>query len=82
MDSCTQLITTFLLLSLALGVAWAGDTPDSTEPPDELPQPSNIESWNEEEDPTQTWFGMGFETRRSTSPTTVRKGTDKLVNNW
>ncbi|MEN8178829.1 MAG: hypothetical protein ABFS39_09425 [Pseudomonadota bacterium] len=82
MESCVPLVTTFLLISMLLGTAWAHGETIITDPPADDPQPSNIESWDEEEDPASTWFGMGFESRKSDLPKPGQQSTDRIVNNW
>lgn len=82
MESCLPLLTTFLLLSLALGAAWAEEEQTAAELTEGTSQPSNIESWTEEDAPASTWFGMGFESRESDSSKPGQQNSGRVVNNW
>ncbi len=82
MEPCVPLLITFLLLSLAFGTAWAQEEQVASERPEGSDQPSNIESWGEEEPPAPTWFGMGFESRESDSIKPGQQNSDRVVNNW
>lgn len=83
MASRAPLLATFLVLSLALGAAWAQQEIATVAPPEEesAPQSSNIESWGVEEEPASTWFGMGFESRESGSTKPGQQNSDRFVNN-
>ena len=81
MESCLPLITTVVLIFVALGTAWAQEEATTGDSRNEKSPPSNIESWNEDEELAPTWFGMGFETRKSYSSQMREQNTERLVNN-
>ena len=82
MVSCVPLLATFLVLSLTLGAAWAQQEASIAELSEESPQPSNIESWDDEKEPASTWFGMGFESRESDSAKPAQQNSGRTANNW
>ncbi len=82
MESCFLLITIFLLLFMGLGTALAEQDAMTDDPAEESTQPSNIDSWSEEDEPVPTWFGMGFESRAPDSNKPGPRSSDRIVNNW
>ncbi|MDJ0807141.1 MAG: hypothetical protein QNJ78_09950 [Gammaproteobacteria bacterium] len=81
-EALLPLIVAFLLLSLVLGTAWAQNEETEDTPADDQMQPSNIESWGEDEEIMPTWFGMGFESRKPNTLQPAQKSSDRIVNNW
>jgi hypothetical protein len=65
-----QLITSLILcLALGQGYAWAEETPVSAtdDVTEDTSTVSHVEAWEDEtsQDDDWTWFGMGYESRKS-----------------
>ncbi len=81
-ESYFLLFTIFLLLFMGLGSAMAQQQAVPGDLTEDSAQPSNIESWSEEDDLLPTRFGMGFESRASDSNKPGPQSSDRMVNNW
>ncbi len=70
-------ILLLLLISTAMATnAWAEETPGAVNADEAPEQSSNMQSWEDEDRKDNwTWFGMGYESRRSFSDMNGTPGT-------